>query len=125
MLTVPFRRRLVIYLAIWFVTALAFEIFLQPEGLTETDLTPFQQRIRMPIYVPLMTVVGLAQSVTWPTFPGTSALDVAAACLALHAVVALSLAHRGSFLALATVQALLLTVAIVYFVRQSHLPSGP
>jgi hypothetical protein len=125
MLATSFKRRLVTYLAIWLVAALAFEILLQPEGLTETDLTPFQQRIRMPVYVPLMAVIGLAQSVTWPTFPDSSALDVAAACLVLHAVVALSLARRGSFLALATIQTLLLTIAVIYFIHHSHLPSGP
>jgi len=122
---VRFSRRLLTYFAVWFLAVLAFGVFLQPEGLTETDLTPFQQRIRLPLYTPLMAVAGLAQSVTWPTFPSSSALDAAAACFVLHAIVALTRSRRSSLIAFTCAQALLLTVAVVYYVRQSQLPTGP
>ena len=121
---VRFSRRLLIYAAVWLLAVLAFELFLQPEGLTETDLSPIQQRIRLPLYSPLMAVVGLAQSVTWPTFPSSSALDVSAACFVVHAIAALTRSRRGSVIALTCAQTLLLTVAVIYYVRQSQLPTG-
>jgi hypothetical protein len=121
---VSFSRRLRIYFAVWLLTALAFQVFLQPEGLTVTDLTPIQQRIRWPFYTPVMAVVGLAQAFTWPAFPQASAGFAAAGGLVLHAMFALTRARRSSFIALTSAQALLLTVAVIYFVRQSQLPRG-
>jgi hypothetical protein len=38
--SVRFRRRLLIYFAAWFLAALAFQIFLDPEPPTATGLTP-------------------------------------------------------------------------------------
>jgi cbb3-type cytochrome oxidase subunit 1 len=119
-----FGRRLLIYLSVWFLAVLVCEVFLRPEGFSETSLTPFQQRIRWPLYAPLMAVVGLAQSVTWPTFPGALAITVAAVCLILQAIVSLTRSRSRSLVALTCVQALLLTVAVVYLVRLSKLPTG-
>lgn len=98
---VRFRSRLLIYFALWLLAALAFQIFLQPQGLTETHLTPIQQRISWPLYTPFMSVVGLAQAVTWPDFPKALAVFVAAVCFALHAILALACARRSWYIALA------------------------
>ena len=38
---VGFSKRLLGNLAVWLLAALAFQIFLRPAGLTETDLTPW------------------------------------------------------------------------------------
>ena len=121
---VSFSRRLLIYFAVWLLAALAFQFFLHPMGLTETALTPIQQRISWPVYTPLMIVVGLAHAVTWPDFPQAWVGFAAAAFLVFHAILALTRARRSSFVALTSAQALLLTVAVIYFVRQSQLPSG-
>ena len=121
---VSLRKRLLIYLAVWALSALAFQVFLQPMGLTETDLTPTEQRIRWPLYTPLMALVGLAQSFTWPASPGAFAGLGAFACFAVHAVVALSRTRCGSLAGLFCIQTLLLAVAVIYYVRHSHLPTG-
>jgi len=121
---IRFSGRLLIYIAVWLLAVLAFEVFLQPEGLTETDLTPFQQRIRLPLYTPLMAVLGLAQSVTWPAIPTPFDLCGAAACFGLHAIAALTRSRRSSLIAFTCVQALLLTASVVYYVRLCRLPSG-
>ncbi len=122
--SVSFSRRLLIYFAVWLLAALAFQFFLQPIGLTETALTPIQQRIRWPIYTPLMIVAGLAHAVTWSDFPQAWVGFAVAALLVLHAILALTRARRSSFVVLISTQALLLTFAVIYFVRLSELPSG-
>jgi uncharacterized membrane protein len=121
---VSLRKRLLIYLAVWALSGLAFQVFLQPMGLTETHLTPTEQRVRWPIYTPLMALVGLAQSFTWPASPGTSAGFAAFACFAVHAVVALTRTRWSSVAGLFCIQTLLLAVAVIYFVRHSQLPTG-
>ena len=121
---VRFRSRLLIYFTGWLLAALAIQIFLEPEGLTVTHLTPIEQRISWPFYTPFMAVVGLAQAVTWPDFPQATAGLAAATCFVLHAIIALACGRRSSFIALTAAQALLLTIAVIYFVRQSQLPSG-
>lgn len=122
---VRFRRRLFIYIALWLLAALAFQVFLRPLGLTETDLTPIQQRIRWPLYTPLMAVIGLAQAGTWPANPQAIAGIAAAAVFVLHAVSMLTRARPRSLIALAAAHALLLALAVIYYVRWSQLPSGP
>lgn len=121
---IRFGRRLLVYLAVWLLAAFAFQVFLKPEGLTETDLSSLQQRISRLLHTPVMAVLGLAQSVTWPGIPGATGGFAAAACFVSQAILTLTRARRRPFIALMLVQALLLTVAVVHFVRQSRLPSG-
>jgi hypothetical protein len=118
-----FRIRLLIYLGVWLLAALAIQLMLRPEGLIESDLTPLQQRFLWPLYIPVMVALGLAQAFTWPDFPGAGVSLIAGGALAVHAAVALTRVRRGSFLVLTCVQGVFL-VAVVYFVRQSELPSG-
>ena len=122
---VRFRHRLFIHIALWLLAALAFQVFLRPLGLTETDLTPIQQRIRWPLYTPLMAVIGLAQAGTWPANPPALAGMAAAAVFVLHAILMLTRARPRSLIALAVAHALLLALAIIYYVRWPQLPSGP
>src|SRR6187401_283957 len=91
---VRLRHRLLIYFAVWLLAALAFQIFLQPLGLTETDLTPIEERIRWPLYTPIMAVFGLAEAATWPRSPQALAGISALAAFVLHAVVALTRVRR-------------------------------
>ena len=120
-----FSKRLLMYLTVWVIGSLAFQAFLRPDGLTETDLSEAQQRLRWPLYTPIMVVFGLAQSATWPAFPGSMAMAVAVIVLLLLAVVVLACARPRAFAALLGVHSLTLAVAVVYFVRYSRLPSGP
>ena len=61
---VRFSTRILIYFAVWMVAVLAFEIGLEPEGLTETTLTPLQQRLELLIYAPVMVLAGLAEAIS-------------------------------------------------------------
>lgn len=119
---VSFSRRLLIYGAVWLLAALAFQVFLQPEGLTETSLAPMQQRIRWPLYTPLMAMVGLSYAVSWPDSPREDVGLAAGAGLVLHGILALACARRSRFIAFTLAQTLLLTVAVIYFIRQTQLP---
>jgi len=122
---VGFRHRMLIYFAVWLLAVLAIQVFLRPMGLTETALTPIQQRIRWPLYTPFMAVIGLAQAVTWPASPQALAGIAAVTIFALHALLMLTRTRRYSFVVLAVVQVLLLAVAVIYYVRWSELPTGP
>ncbi len=106
------------------LAGLALQIFLQPVGLTESDLTPFQQHLVWIPYTPLMLVFGLAQAASWPNNVPHWAPWVALAVFALHAIFGLTRTRRFSFAIAAGIQVLLLAVAVIYFVRQSLLPSG-
>ena len=121
---VRFSTRLLIYVAMWLFAALVFQAFLQPAGLSETELTPIQQRLLWPLYTPVMAVVGLAQAGTWPVFPSALAILAGGACFAVHGIIALSRKQWSSIVALAGVHALLLAIAVIYFVRQAQLPTG-
>jgi hypothetical protein len=116
--------RLLIYIAMWLLAALAFQLVLQPDGLTETDLSPIQQRVRWPLYTPIMAAVGLAQAFTWPDFPGSTAFWVAVACFAVHAAVALTRSHYIAFIALSLAQAFLFVIAVIFFFRHTQLPTA-
>jgi len=121
---VRLSTRLLVYFSSWLLVAVAFQPFLQPEGPTESALSPTQQRLLWPLYTPLMVVVGLVQVVTGPGhFPGWAPWVVVAG-LAVHFIMAMTRARRLSFAAFTGIQILVLAVGVLYFVRQSHLPSG-
>ncbi|CAN5724215.1 hypothetical protein BH11VER1_BH11VER1_21350 [soil metagenome] len=119
-----FKTRLFIYLAIWLLAAMAFQFFLPPEGATVTELTPFQQRIRWPLYTPIYLLVGLAQSFAWPERISSWAGVAATLCFLFHAVLTLTLSRRFAFLIMCGLQVVLVVVSVVYFIRFSQLPSG-
>ena len=122
--SVLFRTRALAYFALWFLAAISFEIYLRPEGVTETDLSETQQRWIWLPYTPIFIAVGLAYA-TWPSDPNALLILLAFMGLAAHAILALILVHRrSSFIALICVQVLLLTVGVIYFLRFSRLPSG-
>lgn len=116
--------RLAVYFSVWVLVAVAFQVFLQPEGPTESSFSPLQQRLIWPLYTPLMAVIGLAQAATWPKHWPDWAPWVVVIGLAIHGVVTLTRSRRSTFLIFTGVQVLVLTVAVVYFVRQSYLPTG-
>ena len=122
---VRFRMRFLIYLAVWLLAAVAFEIFLRPEGLTETHLTPLQQRLLWPLYTPLLVFFGLAQAVSTPRDIPQSFFWVVVALLVAHAALTLSRNRPIVFAALIGVQALTLAVAVTCFIHFSRLPHGP
>jgi hypothetical protein len=120
---IRFSARLLAYCGVWLLVALAFQFVLPPDGLTETDLSPIQQRIRWPLYTPIMAAVGLAQAATWPDFPGSLAVTIATAVFVVHAVAALTRSSRPAFVGLIFAQAVLLGIAVIYFIRHTQLPT--
>lgn len=121
---VPLRTRVLVYFSVWPLAVLAIQIFLPPEGPSETDLTAIQQRLLWPLYTLLMVVVGLARAATWPgRFPDWVGWAVVTG-LAFHFIVAATRSRRSSFVAVTCFQVLVLAVGVIYFVRQSFLPTG-
>ena len=120
---VLFSTVLLVYVAIWIFSIIALQIFLKIEGSTETHLSPTQQRISWVFQSPLMIVMGITRALTWPGEPTVPDLFIAVG-LVVHAIMMLACARRSSFIALTCVQAVLLTVGAIYFVRLSRLPSG-
>ncbi len=119
-----FTARLAVYFGVWLLALLALQIFLQPEGATESSFTATQQRLLWLPYTPLMVVVGLAQAATWPgSFPNWAPWMVVGVLVG-HALVALTRVRRSSFVVLIGVQVVLFGVAVFYFVRQAQLPTG-
>ena len=118
------RQRLFWYIAVWVLAALAFQLFLRPEGLTETNLPEVQQRLSWPFYTPFMVTIGLAEVFTWPQTFNTVALLGSAVCLLVHAVITFTRVYARSFLVMICIQVVLLGIAVFYFVRFSQLPSG-
>lgn len=121
---VRFRIRIFSYFAGWVLVALAFQVFLQPLGLTETALTPIQQRMLWPLWAPVMVIVGLAQAATWPASPQAVVGISVAVGMVFHAFAALTISHFKAFIVLMLAQMGFLTIAVIYFVRWSQLPSG-
>jgi len=116
--------RFLVYFSVWLFAALAFQIFLRPEGPTESDLSPIQQRLLWPLYAPLMVVVGLVHAVTGSSrFPDWAPWAVVAGFV-VHFIIALTRVRRSSFVAFISIQVLFLAIAVIYFVRQSYLPTG-
>lgn len=76
------------------------------------------------MYAPIMAVAGLAQAATWPASAGTSNAVAAVTAFAIHAALMLRCDGRRHLLMLTTAQALLLAIAVTYYVRWSELPTG-
>jgi hypothetical protein len=124
---VRISTRLLIYLAVWLLAALALEVFLQPLGLTETDATPLEQRLWWPLYTPLMVFLGLAmflQVLPWPSGMAGGAALVALIYFAAQAYFALTPRRPAVVLGLSCLQALALSAGVLYWVRYSQLPTG-
>ena len=121
---IQLRTRVLVYFSVWLLAVLTIQIFLPPEGPSETDRTAIQQRLLWPLYTPLMVVVGLARAATWPSrFPDWLPWAVVTG-LAFHFIVAATRSRRSSFVAVTCFQVLVLAVGVIYFVRQSFLPKG-
>jgi hypothetical protein len=122
---VRFRTRFLTYLGVWLLAALAFEVALQPEGLTETYLTPLQQRLQWPLYTPLMVFFGLSQALSTPRDVPQYLFWLFVAVFLFHALLVLRRVRLPVFAALIGLQALTLAVGVAYFVHFSRLPDGP
>lgn len=128
-----FSRRFAAYLAVWILAAVAFEVLLKPEGLTETDLTEFQQRLRWPLHTPLMVLLGIWQAIGWSiTSFGAVRGDFAAACVGLAgflwllAVAALVLKRNRlpTFASMLVVHAVTVGIGVFFFLQLAREPSG-
>ena len=124
------RQRVIAYLVLWLIAAIAIQIFLKPEGLTETDLSPFQQRIRWPIYTPLMIALGLGRVITLPLLPllhwSNEMLTfwIAFVGLAVIGIITLTRRSRQVFVVMLCVNAVLLAISVFFFLQIAAIPSG-
>ncbi len=122
---IRFRVRLAIYLCVWLLAVLAFEGFLRPEGLTETHLSPLQQRLQWPLYTPLMVFFGLGQALSTPSDTPQFYFWICLILFLAHAALSLTRTHLASFSILIGVQTATIAVAVSYFIHFSRLPTGP
>jgi hypothetical protein len=116
--------RVCVYFFIWLLAAIAFQIFLHPQGTTETDLTLLEQRLAWAISTPLMVVIGLSQAVMWPHQFTDGLFGVVVTGMLLHILVTFTSSRRLLFIGLTCIQILFLVTAVVYFFRYSNLPTG-
>lgn len=116
--------RLLVYLSLWALVALAFQLFLQPESAGASTASPLQQRIAWVHLTPVMAVLGLQQLLaSLGHFPGWVSLVIAGAFLLL-AILTLTRVRRAPFITLILLQALLLAAAAVSFIRHPYPPGG-
>lgn len=121
---VSIARRVLYYGAVWLFAVIAFQVLLKPDGLTESNLGELQQRVRWPLYAPIMATLGLAKAFTWPRDATGGTVFAAAVCFAVHAILTITQSHRRAFVLMICIQAALLVVAVIYFIRFSRLPAG-
>lgn len=119
------RWRLLGYGAVWLLAALAIQLFLRPEGLTETNLNEAQQRALWLLYTPVMATIGLADALQRVSRLADWSPLVIAICFALHALVILTQSRPRFFAIMIFVQIVLLSLAIMSFIHLSRLPAGP
>jgi hypothetical protein len=116
--------RLLIYLAVWLLAALAFEALLRPQGFTETHLTPLQQRLQWLFATPLMVFFGLAQALLTPRDIPQSFFWLCVTVFLAHAIMVLRRTQLPMFATLIGLQALTLAGGVAYFIHFSRLPDG-
>ncbi len=119
-----FRSRLLVFIGLWLLAGVAFEVFLQPEGLTETAETETHQRLMWPLVAPLMVAIGLAEDTDWSAFPTGGAMLASVGCLGLQALCTLLCKNWRLLLVAGFVQTLLLASGVVGLIHLSGLPSG-
>jgi hypothetical protein len=109
---VKFGRRLLIYLFLWLLAALACA-FLPFYSTVGTD-SPFILRI---LGTPFVVVIGLAHAATWPSLPPLGFGLAAYISIILTGVFALAIRRRSAFILLACFHVFWLVVGIIYFCR--------
>jgi len=117
-------QRLVWYGALWVLAAIAIQVFLKPEGLTETNLSEIQQRIRWPFYTPLMVAMGLAAAFARSAVYNGWAISTALSCFVIHGFITLTRTSARSFALMILIHAALLGVAVICFLRFARMPTG-
>jgi hypothetical protein len=125
--SVRFRTRCFAYAAIWLLAGLAFWVFVGPDGPTETNLTQFQQLVRLPLELPLIAWLGLARASAsiWPQYPvigpapfARSAVGLASvACFITVAVLTLTRRRLHPLVAMLCLHAAILSVSLIFYVR--------
>ena len=118
------RWRLSGYGAVWLLAALAIQLFLKPEGLTETNLYEAQQRALWLLYTPVMASIGLADVLERVSRLADWAPLIIVICFVLHALVTLTRSRARSFAIMLLIQIVFLSLAITNFIQLSRLPAG-
>ena len=121
---VSFARRCFGCGAMWLAAALAFQVFLKSEGLTETNLNEMQQRIGWLFSTPIMAAAGLAEAFVWPRGFRSGGVSAAVVCLTGLSIITLTRSSRRAFVAMICINIIILAVAVTYFVRFSRLSTG-
>ena len=118
--------RCIAFALLWSLAILAFEIFLMPEGLTETDLSAFQQRVSWPLYTPVMASLGLARALVSPWYKSYHTLNspfifagflIAAGCFLVISISIFLCRNWRYLVLLVSLHGMALTFAVVYYMR--------
>lgn len=120
----PARSRALIVCIVWLSTALAFQVFVKPEAVTVTDLSEIQQRIQWLFLTPMMAAAGLAEALAWPSEFTVGGLLVSLVCLSALSINTLIVSSRRAFVVMICINAVVLAIAVIYFIRFSRLPSA-
>lgn len=118
------RWRLLGYAAVWLLAALAVQLFLRPEGLTETSLNEAQQRALWLLYTPVMATIGLSHALERVRNLADWVPVIIVICFVLHAIVTLIQSRTRSFAIMLLIQIVVLSLAITSFIDLSRLPAG-
>lgn len=114
------HTRLLVYLAVWLLAALAIQVFLQPEGLTVTFLTPSQQRVEWLLFTPFMVYWGLEHHFSLPQY----SFWLFVAIVIAHGIQTLRCTQFLAFAVLIGLQVVTVASAVVFFIQRWRLPVG-
>ncbi|CAN5727577.1 hypothetical protein BH09VER1_BH09VER1_35450 [soil metagenome] len=118
-------QRISCYLLIWFLAALALQIFLKPEDLTETSQSPVEQRFWWVPLTPILLTFGLMKAFSLPLNSSPLIPILVASCLLAHASFTLTRRRILTLAWLLALQFVLLAIAVIGYVHLANLPCGP
>ena len=120
-----FRTRCIAYVSIWLLAVLAYQVFVGPDSPTETDLSPLQQFIRLPLYLPLMATLGLARALELPLhrtieqssdFSTFVAFLVSVATFATVGTFTLKCSRNRAFVPMLFIHAAIVTIGLIFYI---------
>jgi hypothetical protein len=113
------ETRLAIYLAVWILAVLAFELFLRVEGRTENFLSPAEQRLRWPLFTPVMVIFGVMHSVSSRGEMSQAFFWLVGALFLAHAILTLRCTRPNVFAVLIGLQAVTVAFGVAHFIHFS------
>lgn len=119
---ISFARRFLYYGITWLLAVIAFQIFLRPEGPTETDVSAFEQRLWLPFYTPVIVFIGFTRAVAGISHSGAWSIVISLVCLIGVGITTLTQSRCRPFMLMVGIHSVLLVIGVLYAIRVSRLP---